>query len=152
MTQYPPNINPGVKNDRGRIILILIITGLAAFIFQALPEVEKIWNEISTELQSEFGLTENELFENQIAEESNELTEPTMNEEPDAEVTTPPPYNTSTTTTTNFTIDSDLSEETARQIFLDSREQIIQQLREQGQEHLIPMVLEQMEHYEASFQ
>ena len=151
-----PNVNPGIKNDRGRIILILIIGSIGYWVFSSWAgwqnTWEEIWNEVSTEIgseiESEFGI---DLFEDESADEPSYEYEPTDEYDPE-----PIPRTGSTTpldftTTSNTTIESDLSNEAARQILQDSRQEIIQQLRENGQEDQIPMVLQMLDEMEKSY-
>lgn len=157
-----PNVNPGIKNDRGRIILILIIGAIGYWVFSSWAgwqnTWEEIWNEVSTEigseLESEFGI---DIFEDEAADDSSTDTSLSEEYEPTYEYDPEPLPRTGSnspldfTTTSNTTIESDLSNEAARQILQDSRQEIIQQLRENGQEDQIPLVLQMLDEMEESY-
>lgn len=155
-----PNLNPGIKESRGRITFIIIAAGLVYIIFNSWAAweqgLEKIWNEITAEIRSEF---ESE-FRTDTTDEYNpsldyndetmfdysELYEP----EPQPVPREPEPtYDFDATSTTTY--ETDLPDDVGRQIFLDSRQQIIDQLTAQGQEDQIPMVLEMLDEMEKSY-
>lgn len=144
-------VNPGVKSDRGRLILILIATAIAYFVFSSWGGAQELWNQIVTDIENEIGFdldgndnTPDETMDLTPYKESEIIPDPQpVPRQPE------PTYDFNSTSTT--TIETDLPEDMGRQIFLDSREQIIQQLREQGQEDQIPMVLEMLDEMEQSY-
>lgn len=156
-----PNVNPGIKNDRGRIILILIVAAIGYFVYTSWAGWEQgageIWDEIVAEVESELdiNLSGDEDSTMEDASAPYEPYEAPVYEFEPEPLPNPVPREPSSpfelSTSSSTTIETDLSNDMAREIMLESRQQIIDQLRAQGQEDQIPMVLEMLDEMEQSY-
>ena len=154
MNQYQPVTPPSIKSERSRIVLILAIGAILLGIFSIWPHVENFWDDLMVEISGEFGFP----YESRYDKEQDEvmLEEPLVEEEPnftesDFEVTTENEVAMPTYEVTNTTVNSNVSNEMARQMLRESRQQIIDELTAAGQEDQIPLVLQMLDEMEAEY-
>ncbi|MEZ4087232.1 MAG: hypothetical protein R3B71_02745 [Candidatus Gracilibacteria bacterium] len=154
MNQYNPVTPPGVKNDRGRIVLILIVGAIAFGIFSAWPHIQNFWDDFMVEISGEFGFP----YESRYDQEDQEsIVEEPITEEPEIttesnfEVTTENNFQMPTYSVTNSTVNSNVSDEMTQQILRESRQQIIDEMTRNGQQDQIPLVLQMLDQMEAQY-
>lgn len=166
MNQYQPVTPPGVKNDRGRLVLILFVGAILLGMFAVWPHLENFWDDLMVEISGEFGFPYESRYDKERQEESvmpDLFDETTPMEEPepttpsetipesDFNVTTESNFDISTYNLDGFTVNSELGDDATRQIMQEARQQIIDEMIANGQQAQIPIVLQMLDQMEEQY-